>query len=110
LAFIPKGVLERSRKICFNFLWGGRHDNPGIHLAKWIDIANPKDMGGWGLQHIHLFGKSLETKSLWNLLTKDSFWKQVIEHKYIAPGKFMDWKRNPAKSIKKCLIGGRIWS
>jgi hypothetical protein len=34
LDFIPKGVLERFRKVCFNFLWGGRHDNPGIHLAK----------------------------------------------------------------------------
>jgi len=73
LAFIPKGVLERSKKVCFNFLWGGRHDNPGLHLAKWLDIAKPKDMGGWGLQHIHLFGESLGIKILWNLLTKDSF-------------------------------------
>jgi hypothetical protein len=54
LAYIPKGVLERFRK-CVSFFWEGRYDTQGIHLAKWLDIAKPKDMGGWGLKNIHLF-------------------------------------------------------
>jgi hypothetical protein len=62
--YIPKGVLERFWKVCFNFLWGGRHKTKGIHPTKWLDIAKPKEMGGWGLKHIHLFGKSSVAKSL----------------------------------------------
>jgi hypothetical protein len=72
LAYIPKGVLERFRRVCFKFLGEGDMIHKGINPAKWLDIAKPKYMGGWGLKHIHLFGKSLAAKSLWNLLTKDS--------------------------------------
>jgi hypothetical protein len=31
-----------------------------IHFCKLLDIAKLKHLGGWGLKHIHLFGKSLD--------------------------------------------------
>jgi hypothetical protein len=37
-------------------------------MDKWLDISKSKDMGGWGLKHIHLFGKSLVAKSLWKFI------------------------------------------
>jgi len=57
------------------------HATRGIHLAKWLYISKPKDMVGWGIKFIHLFGKSLVANSLWNLLTKDTLWKKIIEQK-----------------------------
>jgi hypothetical protein len=42
-----KGLVK-----CASFLlWGGKNDTQGIHLAKWLDIQNPKDKGGWGLKY-----------------------------------------------------------
>jgi hypothetical protein len=32
---IPKGVLTRIKKICFQFLWLGKRDVAGIPLVKW---------------------------------------------------------------------------
>jgi len=58
-------------------------------------------MGGWGLKHIHLLGKSLTTKSLWNLLIKDSLWKKVVEEKYIVPRSFPCKKSH--KEYKECV-------
>ena len=29
--WIPMGILDRIRKICFNFLWSGKNENLGIH-------------------------------------------------------------------------------
>jgi hypothetical protein len=55
LGSIPKGVLEIFRKICFNFFWGEKNDNQEMHLEKWLDIAKPKELGGWGLKHIHIY-------------------------------------------------------
>jgi hypothetical protein len=34
-------------------------------------IARPKKEGAWGLKNIHLFGKSLVVKILWNVIAKD---------------------------------------
>jgi hypothetical protein len=75
-------------------------------MKKWVltlpdgqSIARPKDMGGWGLKNIHLFGISLATKSLWNLITKESLWKRIIIQKYIAPGTLINWIRWDRKNI-----------
>jgi hypothetical protein len=59
---ILKGVLER--KTCFNFLLFGKKETEIIPPVKREIIARLKEEGGWGLNNIHIFGSSLETKSL----------------------------------------------
>ena len=71
LAHIPKGILEKIMKCCFNYLWKGRNEFNGSHLAKWKLIATPKKRGGQELEDIHLFGLSSVVNSLWQLITKD---------------------------------------
>jgi len=65
MAYIPKGVLEKLRKICFKFLWFGKNDKKKFPLVKWRSITHPKDMGEWGLKNISIFLFSLAAKSLW---------------------------------------------
>ena len=71
-------------------------EQEGYHLAKWQTLDGPKNEGGWGLKHIHLFGTALAAKSLWNFRTKDGLWKRNIVQKYNAPGPMdytrLDWK------------------
>jgi hypothetical protein len=52
---IPKGILNRIRKSSFQYLWAGQRGAKGIHLAKWLAIAAPEDLGGWGIKNIHTF-------------------------------------------------------
>jgi hypothetical protein len=52
LAHIPKGILEKIRKICFRFLWSGKEGQESIHWMKWKSIARPKEEGGWDLKNI----------------------------------------------------------
>ena len=68
---------------------GEKNGNQRIHLAKWLDIAKPKC---WvvGASNTYIFGKSLATKNLRNLLMKDSSWKKLIEQKYISPDSLLD--------------------
>jgi hypothetical protein len=51
------------------------------------------------MKNIHLFGKSLAAKSLWNVITKESLWKRILIQKYIAPGTLLEWIRKERKSI-----------
>jgi hypothetical protein len=62
LAHIPKGVLERIRKCCFNFLWKGSSEYKGSHLARWKLIATPKSQGGLGAQRYSLVWLVLSCK------------------------------------------------
>jgi hypothetical protein len=91
--------LERIKKCHFNFLWKGNNEYKGYHLARWKIIDTPKSQGGWGLKYIHYFGRSLATKSLWNLLTKENIWRRIIIQKYIAPNSLLDSVRMERKSI-----------
>jgi hypothetical protein len=42
LVFIPKGILEKIKKMSFRFLWSGKKESEGISLVKWQPIAKPK--------------------------------------------------------------------
>ena len=68
LVYIPKGILEKIRKVCFKFLWSRREENEGIPQVKWNIIPRPKEEGGWGPKNIHLLNISLEFKSFWRVL------------------------------------------
>ena len=60
------------------------------HLAKWQNIAKPKVEGGWGLNNIHHFGKSLDAKILWIFITKNRLWTRIIMQIYIATMTLLD--------------------
>ena len=85
IAYIPKGILTKIRKKCFTFLWIANKQNNGIPLVKWINIAQPKEIGGWGIKNLPLFTKALEAKSLWRLIQNmDSLWGKVVCSKYCS--------------------------
>lgn len=62
LAWIPKGVLEKARRICFRFLWEGSQEHFVLPSVKWNRLAMPKLQGGWGLKTIFMFSKALAAK------------------------------------------------
>ena len=63
LAWIPKSILEKTRKICAKFLWTGKKEQLVLPWVKWDQIARPKSLGGQGIKNINLFAKALATKA-----------------------------------------------
>jgi hypothetical protein len=106
LAWIPKGILERIRKLCSKFLWAGNQEKFILPWVKWSTLALPKSLGGWGLKNIFLFAKSLASKSVWRLISTENIWTQVVTHKYILSDSLMEWIRRPSK---KHLATSIIW-
>jgi len=62
LAWIPKGLLDKIRRLCFKFLCAGPKGKFVLPWVKWETIAILKALGGWGLKNIFLFSKALATK------------------------------------------------
>ena len=52
MIWIPKGILDKIKKICFSFLWGGTQEKKVLPWVKWERLALPKALGGWGLKNI----------------------------------------------------------
>jgi len=50
LSWIPKGILEATRKLSSKFLWSGKKEAHVIPWVHWERIAIPKALGGWGLE------------------------------------------------------------
>ena len=71
-----------------------------------LEEGGPTSTGVWGLKYIFHFGKYLAAKSFWNFLTKDSHWKQILVHKYIASDSVVDWIR---KETKWVLNASNYW-
>jgi hypothetical protein len=106
LAWVPKGVLETIRKLCYKFIWSGDQKKKGLVLASWKKLALPKSIGGWGLKNPFLFSKALATKNVWRLIQGTCLWVQVVRDKYIAPNTVEDWIR---KSLKQQNNASIIW-
>ena len=106
LSWIPKGILERIRRICFRFLWSGKREDQTTPWVNWKRIAVPKGLGGWGLKDIFLFSKALAAKGGWRLLKSNSLWSRVIKQKYLPNVSLLEWIRNPRKTH---LGGSVIW-
>jgi hypothetical protein len=68
LAWIPKGVMEVIRWLCYRFIWFKKQEKKGFALASWKKLSLPKEKGGWGLKNPFLFSKSLATKNVWRLI------------------------------------------
>jgi hypothetical protein len=71
LEAIPFIVLNKLRKIMFNFLWKGNNESHHYHLWKWEFLTIPKKYGGWGFQNIFHFNKCFVVNTLWRVLMRD---------------------------------------
>jgi len=74
--------------------------------VRWDCIVLPKSLGGWGLKNMFLFSKALAGKVAWRLISTNSLWTRVLQHKYIAPLSMLDWIRTEDKKRSRVSI---IW-
>jgi hypothetical protein len=42
LSWIPKGILEKVRRLCFSYLWQGNKDKKVFPWVRWEWIAVPR--------------------------------------------------------------------
>eukprot|EP00253_Pinus_taeda_P030228 PITA_30228 len=107
LTWVPKGVLEKIRKICSRFLWAGMaKDSSVLPWVAWDKIARPKDWGGWGIKRLPEFSLSLAAKSGWRLISRENLWTKVVRRKYIDPTPLEYWIRSQQKNQKNISV---IW-
>eukprot|EP00253_Pinus_taeda_P022407 PITA_22407 len=106
LTWIPKGVLEKIRRLCCRFLWAGSKDNSVLPWVAWDKLARPKDWGGWGIKRFPEFSLSLAAKSGWRLITLENLWTRVVKRKYIDPIPMEDWIQSQDKKMKHSSV---IW-
>eukprot|EP00253_Pinus_taeda_P023068 PITA_23068 len=100
LTWVPKGVMEKIRRICCRFLWAGKNESSVLPWVAWDKVARPKDWGGWGIKILPEFSLSLAAKSGWRLITMDNLWTRVVKRKYIDPIPMEDWIRRQDKKMK----------
>ena len=91
LSWIPKGILEQIRRICFRFLWSGKKEGQVTPWVSWKRIAVPKGLGGWGLKNIFLFAQALAAKEGWRLIKNTSLWTRVLKQKYLPHESIEEW-------------------
>lgn len=97
LTWVPKGILEKIKRICCRFLWVGSKEESVLPWVAWEKVARPKDWGGWGIKDLTAFGPSLAAKSGWRIIKKENLWTKVVKRKYIDPVPLEEWIRNPNK-------------
>ena len=83
LAWIPKSIMNKTKRICTTFLWLGKKYQKVPPWVKCDQIARPKSMGGWGIKNTFFFAKALVEKIGWRLISTQSPWTKVIIHKHI---------------------------
>ena len=94
LAWIPKSILNKTKRICSTFLWTGKKEQKVLPWVKWDQIATTKSLGGWGLKNTFLSAKALVAKVGWRLISTQSLWTEVIIQKYITLTPLLDWIRD----------------
>ena len=78
LAPLPASILQKLRRIMFNFLWGSSNNNCKYHLASWKDLSWPKEHGGWGIKNLPWFSLALRLKTFWRILHSKGLWYQFL--------------------------------
>jgi len=91
LTAIPPPVLDKLRKITYNFLWSGCKEKHNLHLCNWEALEKPKNKGGWGIRNIFNFNYALAANSLWCALTTSNIWSSVIKDKYLPSTSVVTW-------------------
>eukprot|EP00253_Pinus_taeda_P010845 PITA_10845 len=106
LTWIPKGVMEKIRRIYCRFLWAGSKESSGLPWVAWDKVARPKEWGGWGIKRLPEFSISLAAKSGWRLISMENLWTRVVKRKYIDPIPLEEWIRSQNKKVKN---SSAIW-
>eukprot|EP00253_Pinus_taeda_P029650 PITA_29650 len=106
LTWVPKGTMDKIRRLCSRFLWDGSKENSVLPWVGWDKVERPKDWGGWGIKNLPDLSLSLAAKSGWRLIKLDNLWTRVLKRKYIDPVPLEDWIRNPVKSKQHASV---IW-
>eukprot|EP00253_Pinus_taeda_P033452 PITA_33452 len=106
LTWVPKGMLEKIRRICCRFLWVGSKESSILPWVAWDKLARPKEWGGWGIKRLLEFSLSLAAKSGWRLISLENLWTRVVKRKYIDPVSLENWIRSQEKTKKNVSV---IW-
>ena len=64
LAHVPKSILNKLRKLIFDFLWDSSSDRKHYRLVDWQLLSRPFEFWGWGIKKLEWFSVSLRLKSL----------------------------------------------
>jgi hypothetical protein len=91
---IQRGVLKKLdyfRSRCF---WQSDGERRKYRLAKWSILCQPKDQGGIGIHDLDIKNKALLSEWLFQILTTDGTWQQLLGNKYLGSKPFsqMQWK------------------
>ena len=68
LAPLPSTILQKIRRVIFNFLWGSTDLIFRYHLSNWQDLSIPKAAGGWGIKNLFFFSQALRLNVFWKAM------------------------------------------
>ncbi|WVZ53298.1 hypothetical protein U9M48_004264 [Paspalum notatum var. saurae] len=102
---IPKGVLRKLDYFRSRFFWQCDEGKRKYRLAKWDILCQPKDQGGLEIHNLDVKNTALLSKWLYNLLTSDGTWQQILRNKYLRskPLSQAQWK-NGDSYFWACLM------
>eukprot|EP00253_Pinus_taeda_P021358 PITA_21358 len=83
LFHLPISIINKLTSTTTNFIWGGSKNQSKFHLTKMHRITMPKNLGGWGLKDLRIFGKSLICKTLCRGIFGTGPWSVTIQQKYL---------------------------
>eukprot|EP00253_Pinus_taeda_P011344 PITA_11344 len=118
LTWIPKGVLEKIRRLCCRFLWAGSSENSVLPWVSWEKIARPKEWGGWGIKRLPEFSLSLAAKSVGdskNVCIGRDPWVGCNQSYALSPGilRHLDRKGihtlNQVEKVGLSTLWGQAW-
>lgn len=76
---LPTSILEKTNKLCRNFLYA----TSSVKVA-WHNICLPKVEGGLGLKNCKVWNKPILMKVLWNIqANKDTLWIKWVHEVYL---------------------------
>ena len=107
LFHLPASIIKKMCSIAGNFLWGGKSYQSKINLVKMESISRPKNIGGWGLINMKIFGKALLCKSLYRGIFGSGPWSKIIQNRYLKRRSLEYWYQRSSYGIKS---GSAIWN
>jgi hypothetical protein len=106
LEALPCSVLNKIRKLIFDFLWNGHQNRQRIHLCSWEFVKTQKE---WrlGRSRFKKFQSGIKLSDSWRVLTVESLWHFVVRDKYLKNSSTYPMAK---KTSHKDGSASRIWS
>jgi len=102
----PKGVLEQTRDIQRDFLWGKEETRNKWALVSWDKVCKPKSQGGLGLDDQEILCKALGAKIWWKWVQEPKAqWAKIQKEKYASL-----WHNNDLIRMSGIIKGSYIWN